>query len=64
MAARILHVADAYVNMISERAFAAARSSDQAIKELEALSGTQFDGMVVRILTRQLKAEKAGTLGS
>jgi HD-GYP domain-containing protein (c-di-GMP phosphodiesterase class II) len=32
--------------------------------ELEALSGTQFDGMVVRILTRHLKAEKSATRSS
>ena len=58
LGARILHVADAYVTMITERPFAAARTPDQAMEELESLSGTQFDGMVVRILTRQLRTEK------
>jgi len=61
---RILHVADAYVNMTTERPFAAARSPEAAMAELEAMSGTQFDGMIVRILARQLKAEKATTRSS
>ena len=64
LGARILHVADAYVNMTTERPFAAARAPEAAMSELEALSGTHFDGMIVRILTRQLKAEKATTRGS
>ncbi len=64
LGARILHVADAYVNMTTERPFAAARTAEAAMAELEALSGTQFDGMIVRILARQLKAEKATTRGS
>ncbi|HEY6935639.1 MAG TPA: diguanylate cyclase, partial [Terriglobales bacterium] len=64
LGARILHVADAYVNMTTERPFAAARTPEAAMAELEALSGTQFDGMIVRILARQLKAEKATTRGS
>jgi HD-GYP domain-containing protein (c-di-GMP phosphodiesterase class II) len=57
--ARILSLADAYVNMTSERAFASAKSSDQALAELERLSGIHYDGMLVRLLIRQLKAEKA-----
>lgn len=64
LGARILHVADAYVNMTTDRPFAAGRSPEAAMAELEALSGTQFDGMIVRILTRQLKAEKASTRGN
>jgi HD-GYP domain-containing protein (c-di-GMP phosphodiesterase class II) len=57
-------VADAYVNMTTERPFAPARTPEAAMAELEALSGTQFDGMIVRILARQLKAEKVSTRGS
>jgi diguanylate cyclase (GGDEF)-like protein len=59
--ARIIAIADAYVNMTTERSFAAARSSEQALAELERLSGTRYDGMLVRILIRQLKAEKASS---
>ena len=62
LGARILHVADAYANMIIERPFAAARTPDDARNELERCSGTQFDGMVVRVLLRQLKAQKAPAL--
>ena len=48
-----------YANMTSERAFAPAKSHDQALAELEHLSGLRYDGMLVRLLIRQLKAEKA-----
>src|SRR5437868_6531401 len=62
--ARIIAIADAYVNMTTERSFAPSKTSDQALNELEGLSGTRYDGMLVRILNRQLKAEKAPTWGS
>jgi diguanylate cyclase (GGDEF)-like protein len=61
--ARIIAVSDAYVNMTSDRAFAPTKSHEQAIVELEKLSGTRFDGMLVRIFARQLKLEKASTFG-
>ena len=57
--ARILAIADAYVNMTTERSFAASRTSEQALAELQKLSGTRYDGMLVRILARELKAERA-----
>ena len=56
--ARILSLADAYVNMTTERTFAPAKTSDQALTELERLSGIHYDGMLVRMLIRQLKTEK------
>lgn len=63
--ARIMAIADAYVNMTTERSFAPAKSNQQALAELEKLSGTRYDGMLVRILIRELKAEKASpSLGS
>lgn len=52
---RIIAVVDAYANMTSERSFAPAKSHEQAIAELEKLSGTRFDGMIVRLFTRLLK---------
>jgi len=58
---RILSVADAYVNMTSDRTFTNAKSSDQALLELGKMSGIRFDGMLVRILVRELKAEKASS---
>src|SRR5438552_13861160 len=57
--ARIIAIADAYVNMTNERSFASAKSGEQALAELAKLSGTRYDGMLVRILVRELKSEKA-----
>jgi HD-GYP domain-containing protein (c-di-GMP phosphodiesterase class II) len=57
--ARIITVADAYVNLISDRSMAPGKSSDQALAELEKFSGVRFDGMLVRILARELKAERS-----
>jgi len=56
--ARIVAVADAYVNMTTERSFARAKTSEQALAELERLSGLRYDGMLVRILARELKSER------
>jgi HD-GYP domain-containing protein (c-di-GMP phosphodiesterase class II) len=61
--ARIIAVTDAYVNMTSDRSFAPAKSHDQALTELEKLSGTRFDGMIVRLFARQLKVEKTSSFG-
>jgi diguanylate cyclase (GGDEF)-like protein len=55
--ARILAVADAYVNMTSDHPFATARTAEQALSELEKGSGTRYDGMLVRLLSRQMKSE-------
>ena len=62
--ARIIFIADAYANMTTDRSFAPSKTNDQALVELEKLSGTRYDGMLVRIFTRQLKAEKAPSWGS
>ncbi len=58
LGSRIIAVAEAYVDMTTERAYAPVKSQDEAIAELEAMSGIQFDGMLVRLLIRQLKGEK------
>jgi diguanylate cyclase (GGDEF)-like protein len=57
--ARIIAVADAYVNLTSDRALTPGKSSEQAIAELEKTSGVKFDGMLVRVLTRELKSERS-----
>jgi len=62
--ARIVAIADAFVNMTSERTFAPAKSNEQALTEIEKLSGTRYDGMLVRILLRELKAERASSMGN
>ena len=56
--ARILAVADAYANLIAPHALAPARTMDEALAELERLSGTRYDGMLVRTLRRELHSEK------
>jgi len=56
---RIIAIADSYVNMMTERAFSPAKTSDHALEELEKLRGVRYDGMLVRILIRELKVEKA-----
>jgi diguanylate cyclase (GGDEF)-like protein len=61
--ARIIAVADAYVNMTSDRSFALPKTDEQAMAELGKLSGTRFDGMIVRLFARLLKMEKASSLG-
>jgi diguanylate cyclase (GGDEF)-like protein len=55
---RILAVADAYTNMTSDRSFAVAKTDEQALAELHKLSGTRFDGMIVRVFARLLKMER------
>jgi diguanylate cyclase (GGDEF)-like protein len=56
---RIIAVADAYVNMTSDRSFAPPKSDDQALAEMGKLSGTRFDGMIVRLFVRLLRMERA-----
>jgi HD-GYP domain-containing protein (c-di-GMP phosphodiesterase class II) len=52
LGARIIAVAEAFVDMMTERPYASAKTEAEALTELESLAGLQFDGMVVRILTR------------
>ncbi|HEX6879100.1 MAG TPA: diguanylate cyclase, partial [Terriglobales bacterium] len=58
LGARIIAVADAFVNMTTERPYAPALQPMEAAREMESKSGTQFDGMIVRILTAHLKGER------
>jgi diguanylate cyclase (GGDEF)-like protein len=60
---RIVAVCDAYVNMTSDRTFAPPKTDEQAMAELAKLSGTRFDGMIVRLFARLLKMERASSLG-
>jgi len=59
---RIIAVADAYANMTSERSFAPPKNNEQALGELAKLSGTRFDGMIVRLFVRLLKMEQRASL--
>jgi diguanylate cyclase (GGDEF)-like protein len=60
---RIVAVADAYVNMTSDRSFAPPKTDEQALVELGKMSGTRFDGMIVRLFARSLKMERASSFG-
>ena len=50
LAARIIAAADAFDAMVSDRPYRAALNFDDAIAELRACAGTQFDPDVVRVL--------------
>jgi diguanylate cyclase (GGDEF)-like protein len=56
---RIITVANTYVNLTSDRSLTPAKTSEQAIAELERGSGTKYDGMLVRVLARELKSERS-----
>src|SRR3984957_8007240 len=59
--ARIIGLTDAYANMIAEQSFSAGRTPAQALDELAKMSGTRFDGMLVRVLLLELKSERASS---
>ena len=56
LAARIVHVADAYDAMTSARAYRLARPLGAAVAELRLYSGTQFDPECVKAFTEAIKA--------
>jgi len=55
MGARMIAVAEAYVQQTSERSYAARKNPAQALAELEAMSGTQFDPAVVQAFLRRMR---------
>ena len=57
--ARIIALTDAYANMVTEQSISAAKTPDQALDDLAHMSGTGFDGMLVRLLLRGMKSERA-----
>ncbi|HEX8713234.1 MAG TPA: HD domain-containing phosphohydrolase, partial [Terracidiphilus sp.] len=59
--ARIIGLADAYANLVTEQSFSAARTPEQALDELANMSGTRFDGMLVRLLMRGLRSERTSS---
>jgi HD-GYP domain-containing protein (c-di-GMP phosphodiesterase class II) len=64
LGARIIGVAEAYANMCAEHCYAAKRTPAEALAELERLSGTQFDGMVVRLLGNYMRRVRAMSASS
>ncbi|HZC28991.1 MAG TPA: diguanylate cyclase, partial [Gaiellaceae bacterium] len=59
LGARIVHVADAFEAMTAGRPYAAARSRERALAELQAHAGTQFDPSVVEAFTRYVMSGEA-----
>src|SRR5215213_8015650 len=53
--ARIIAVADAFDSMTSSRSYRAARTVEEALRELEACTGTQFDERFVSALRQGLE---------
>lgn len=60
LAARIIGVADAYDAMTTERPYRSAISPEEAIAELRACSGTQFDARVVEAFVTCVVADANG----
>ncbi len=56
--ARIIAVADAYDAMTSARPYRKALSKEDAIRELKANAGTQFDPAIVRIFIKYISGKK------
>jgi diguanylate cyclase (GGDEF)-like protein len=57
--ARVLHVADAYDSMISDRTYREAMSLERALNELRAGAGTEFDPDCVAALEEYLASAQA-----
>jgi HD-GYP domain-containing protein (c-di-GMP phosphodiesterase class II) len=56
--ARIINAADAYEAMLSDRPYSRGMTMDEAMKELQDKSGSQFDPGVVKAFLRILEREK------
>jgi HD-GYP domain-containing protein (c-di-GMP phosphodiesterase class II) len=63
VASRIILACDAYNAMITTRPYREAMSAGDAIAELRAKSGSQFDPQVVEALLESLGADHLGGLG-
>jgi putative nucleotidyltransferase with HDIG domain len=60
LGARIVHVADAYDAMTSDRPYRRGMSSEHALRVLQQYAGTQFDPAIVPVLTRVIASEQKG----
>ncbi|MBI3684044.1 MAG: HD domain-containing protein [Acidobacteria bacterium] len=59
LCARIVHVADAYDAMTSDRPYRRGMSHQEAIGVLERYAGTQFDPAIVKAFVKQRPPEEA-----
>ena len=64
LGSRMLSVVDGYLTMMTDRPFAPRLSQAEALAELERCSGTQFDGMLVRLFTAQIRDKKKSVASS
>jgi len=60
LAARIVTVADSFDAMVAVRPYKQGRSVEEALKELNACSGTQFDPKVVEVFVRYVERKWNG----
>jgi HD-GYP domain-containing protein (c-di-GMP phosphodiesterase class II) len=58
LGSRMLAVVDGYLTMMTDRPFAPRLSQAEAMAELERCSGTQFDGMLVRLYLAQVRGKQ------
>jgi HD-GYP domain-containing protein (c-di-GMP phosphodiesterase class II) len=56
LGARIIAVADAYDTITSDRTYKKARSATDALAELERCANAQFDGAIVQLFVRTMRA--------
>ena len=56
LGARIIAVADAYDTITSDRTYKKARNAKDALAELERCANAQFDGAIVEVFVRTLRA--------
>jgi HD-GYP domain-containing protein (c-di-GMP phosphodiesterase class II) len=56
LGARIIAVADAYDTITSDRTYKKARSATDALAELERCANAQFDGAIVELFVRTMRA--------
>ncbi len=63
LGSRIINAVDAYHAMVTDRPYRRARSSEEALDELEARAGSQFDPVVVQALHAALRTNASGIPG-
>ena len=64
LGSRIIFTCDAYDAMTSDRPYASARTVDEAVTELRACAGTQFDAAVVDALCTEIESRTAAGLAA
>jgi len=63
LVARILHLVDRWVSMVTDRSYREALSQEQALQELEENAGKQFDPTLVKAFVEFIKPQEAISSG-